>query len=269
VTSLQRDEAGLIAAAALARAFTSRLTVLMIAVHPGSEYLPVAAPLSEVLEDIAKGARGAAAVEREKVRAWLERAEVAFELRDVIVDTAVRQREILAHARHADVSVMTRPGPLARVQEPILHALLFQSGRPVIVVPPEQRRELACARILVAWKPTREAVRAVNDAMPFLGAAQNVVIATVDAQPSPSGHGQAPGWDLAAQLARRGVRAEVRNLDSAGRSDARALLDEAVGIDADMIVLGGYGHARAMEYLLGGVTRELLTGSTIPLFLSH
>jgi nucleotide-binding universal stress UspA family protein len=122
---------------------------------------------------------------------------------------------------------------------------------------------------LVGWNASREAARAIHDALPFLVAARQVVVATVDAAPRPGGHGEAPGFDLAAHLARHGVYVELRNVDGLGRTDGRALLDEAEAIAADMIVIGAYGRSRAEEMLFGGVTRELLRDASVPVFLSH
>jgi nucleotide-binding universal stress UspA family protein len=123
--------------------------------------------------------------------------------------------------------------------------------------------------ILIGWNASREAARAIGDALPILRIAQDVVVATVDAIPAKGGHGPAPGADLAAHLAHHGVKARVRNLDGMGRSHADVLSDEAAALDADLIVIGAYGHSRAEEWLLGGVTRELTEDSKTPLFMSH
>jgi nucleotide-binding universal stress UspA family protein len=112
-------------------------------------------------------------------------------------------------------------------------------------------------------------MRAVSAALPLLRRAEAVAVATVDAVPSSTGHGDAPGRELAGYLARHGVPVEVRNLDSMGRSHARALLDEAQGFGADFVVLGAYGRSRASEFIFGGVTRELLLGSPLPLLMAH
>jgi nucleotide-binding universal stress UspA family protein len=106
-------------------------------------------------------------------------------------------------------------------------------------------------------------------AMPLLKKASVVVIATVDAIPSAAGHGEAPGRELAAHLARHGVIAEVRNLDGLGRAPERALCDEVMAVDADALVIGAYGHSRAQEFVFGGVTRELLSMAPGPLLLAH
>jgi nucleotide-binding universal stress UspA family protein len=123
--------------------------------------------------------------------------------------------------------------------------------------------------MLIAWNASVEATHAVAAAMPLLRSASDVAVATVDAKPTRSGHGEAPGHEVAAHLARHGMRVAVRNVDSAGRSESKALLDDALAFDADVIVMGAYGHSRAREFLFGGVTRDLLATSPIPLLMAH
>jgi nucleotide-binding universal stress UspA family protein len=112
-------------------------------------------------------------------------------------------------------------------------------------------------------------VRAITGSAPLLQAASKVVIATVDATPSPGGHAERPGHELRGYLALHGVTAEVRNVDGLGRTHAKALQDTAIDIDADLMVIGAYGHSRAREIVFGGVTRELLTNGELPLLMAH
>jgi nucleotide-binding universal stress UspA family protein len=269
VVTIEDDEAALIAAGEVAAKCGARPAALIVAIHLASEFAKEARPLSEVLTDIARGSQSQAALEREKILAWLERSPHEFEVRDMTVESALHQDEAVAHARMADLVVMARGHAHAHARRMLLEHVLFRSGRPLLLVPEPPPRERRWDRALIGWSAKPEAVHAVTAALPLLQRAQEVVVATIDAVPSPSGHGQAPGRELAAYLARHGVRVEVRNIDGLGRSEAKALTDEALGFDADMIVMGAYGHSRAQEFLFGGVTRELLAASPIPLFLAH
>ena len=269
--SLEHDMAALKAAAALAHHYGARATALVVAIHPASHFAAEDAPLSEVLADIAKGSQASAAKERARIAAWLEKAPARFEVRDMAVEQAVIDREVIAHALYADLVVLARASPPQenRARRALLEHVVFGSGRPVLLVPGAWRRERTWERIVIGWNAKREAIRAVSDALPLLQAARQVVVATIDAAPSATGHGEAPGWELAAYLARHGVPAEVRNIDGLGRSESKALIDEAIAIDADLIVMGAYGHARVAEFIFGGVTRDLLNASPVPLFLAH
>jgi len=172
-------------------------------------------------------------------------------------------------ARHADLIVVARPDKDdAASAQAILDAALFESGRPVIVVPPDWRPAPLGRHVLVAWKPTREAARALGDADAILAGADRVSVVTVDAGPS-RGYGQQPGADIAAHLAFRGASVELFNLDSADRSEAATIQDHARVVGADLIVMGGYGRPRLSELIFGGVTREMLKTAMIPVLMSH
>jgi nucleotide-binding universal stress UspA family protein len=268
--SLERDEGALRAAELIARVNNAHAKALILSVHPASDFAEPIAPLSVVLEDIARGPQSEAALEQKAIEAWVARSYVSFEIASLSIEAALGGREILAHARHADLIIMTRPAPHGdRAHHTLFETLLFGAGKPVLLVPVNWRGDALGRRILIAWNARREATRAVADAMPFLVGADKVVVATVDALPSGDGHGERPGHDLAAHLARHGVKAEVENLDGLGRSAAERLLETAREMNADMIVMGGYGHARAAEWLLGGATRDMTEMAEIPILLSH
>ena len=267
---LEDDEPTLRAAALLARNFEAHATALILAVHPASTYAQEVAPLSRVLEDLAAGARGAAALDRSKIEAWLDEGSHRFAIRDLLIEHALLRREVLAHARRADLSIVTRTAAPGTAHRDLLDMMLFGSGRPVLLMPLEWRSEQLFDCVVIGWDESSEAARAVHEALPLLQRANDVVIATVDAKRLADSHGVvAPGEDLAVHLARHGVNARVSVMDSMGRSEGRALLDCAITVGADMIVLGAYGHSRAEEWLLGGVTRELTQASPIPLFMAH
>jgi nucleotide-binding universal stress UspA family protein len=266
--ALAEDEAALTAAGEIAAKCNARATALIVAVHLGSEYADKVRPLSEVLIDAAAGSRSHAAVSRKDLVAWLNKRPHDFDIRDVTIESAVDQDQVVAHARMADLVVLARGPEHATARRALLSDVLFKSGRPLLLVP-SVLKERRWDRFVIGWNTSANAVRAVMGAMPLLKTASLVVVATVDAIPSAAGHGEAPGRELAAYLARHGVSAEVRNLDGLGRAPERALCDEAMAVDADALVIGAYGHSRAQEFIFGGVTRELLSAAPVPLLLAH
>lgn len=266
--TLDEDEAALVAAGELAHKFGARAAALIVAVHIDSSFANEARPLSEVLADIATPARSAAARERERIVSWLEKSPHDFERRDLTIEGAVNADEVVAHARLADVVVFARGEAHQRARRSLVDHVLFQAGRPALIVPPAVR-ERTWQSVAIAWNAKAEAMRAVTAALPLLQAAREVCVLTVDAKPSPSGHGEAPGRELAAHLAHRDVQVEVRNVDGGGQDHARVLVREAQSMGADVLVMGAYGHSRAQEFLFGGVTRELLSSAPLPLFLAH
>jgi nucleotide-binding universal stress UspA family protein len=164
---------------------------------------------------------------------------------------------------------MARGSVHQRARRAFLERVLFGAGRPMLLVPEAPVLERAWERFIVGWNASAEAMRAVSASLPLLMRAKEVVVATVDAKPSQAGHAEAPGHELAQHLARHGVKTDVRNLDGRGRSVEAALVDEAVALSADALVIGAYGHSRAREFLFGGVTRALLAHAQLPLLLSH
>lgn len=269
VITLEADEAALTAAGEVAHMFGTRATALIVAVHLASAFAEDQRPFSEVVADIARGSLNEAAQERAKIVDWLEAAVHDFEVRDLTIEAAVEQNEVLAHARVTDLVVMARAKSHAHARKALIEHILFEAGRPLLLVPGERQRTRDWKRILIGWNAKAQSMRAVSSALPLLRRAEAVVVSTVDAIPSSTGHGEGPGRELAAYLARHGVRVEVRNLDSIGRTHARALLDEAQGFAADLMVLGAYGHSRAQEFVFGGVTRELIEGSPLPVLMTH
>ncbi|MDZ4690834.1 universal stress protein [Terricaulis sp.] len=268
VIALEEDEAALCAVAEIADKFDAQPIALILAMHLASSFMDQAAPLSAVLEDLASGSRSHAAQLRSGIAAWLQRAPRPFEVRDLAIESAVNDDRIVAHARLADLTIMAHAASHDRARRAAIEDVLFKSGRPMLVVPARPLKRRSWDRVVIGWNATAESVRAVVGAMPFLAGAKQVVITTVDAKRT-SGATSAPGQELAEYLQRHDVTAEVRNIDGLGRSHGKALLDAAVDIDADLLVIGAYGHSRARELLFGGVTRELLAGSTVPLLMAH
>ena len=171
-----------------------------------------------------------------------------------------------ASARVHDVTVLDADSELLSLTEGILQQALFESGRPVIVAP-EAVHRFACRRVLIAWDGSARAARAVNDALPFLRAAELVQIVSVAGEKDLSN--LTPGAELAPHLERHGVEVTVKNLVTTDGDVAEALRQEADSSEADMIVMGAFVHSRLRELVFGGVTRSMLGKSSIPLFLSH
>jgi len=216
-------------------------------------------------------ARQEADAERKRVEARLARADRPVELRNAEALSRDLGRVAAVHARYADVAVMARPveGAGADLREEIIEGVLFHSGRPALIAPPGWNGTSIGKRVVVAWDASREATRALSEADDILEFAEAVTVLTVDAKPKMFGHGDQPGANIAAHLSRRGLPAEVRNVDSMGRSASLAILDEATALGADLVVMGGYAHSRLRELVFGGATRELLRTATVPLLMAH
>jgi nucleotide-binding universal stress UspA family protein len=171
-------------------------------------------------------------------------------------------------ARRFDLSVLSQPGPDAPNSDMMfVEAALFTSGRPVLVVPYIQRANLKLDRVLVCWDGSRTAARAIADALPFLARAKTTEVVTVT--DSKSQADEIAGADIAKHLARHGLNVELQRIVAGDVDTANVILSHAADTSADFIVMGGYGHSRWREFVLGGVTRGLLSSMTVPTFMSH
>ena len=222
--------------------------------------------LGEMIADAQSQAKTAQA----RLQARLSRTNLAFEQRLSQGQVLTVCDHATVQARHADLTVMARPSQKnTDFRHDVLEAVLMESGRPLLLLPTEWTATGGIGKVFVAWNASRAAARALADAAPFLQSAATIVVATIDARPDYRGHGEAPGVDIATHLARHGLAVDLQNLDSLGAEKGEAILSAAQAAGADLIVLGGYGHARLQQALFGGVTRALINTSPLPLFLSH
>ena len=174
------------------------------------------------------------------------------------------------HAHYVDLIVVpSATGADAAVAHEYFVNLLIGSGRPILVVPPNYHPKAAISRAVIAWQPSRESARAVHDALPLLKAAKSVDILVVDPEIGEFGHGDQPGADIAAHLAKHGLKVQVYVRPRMGHAIAASILQHAQEVGADLLVAGGYGHSRFREFMLGGVTRDLLRLTHLPVLFSH
>jgi nucleotide-binding universal stress UspA family protein len=171
-------------------------------------------------------------------------------------------------ARCFDLAVIGQPEPEKSIpEEAVGEAVLFESGRPVIMVPYIQQHGLKLDRVMVCWDGSRAATRAIADSIPFLQKAKQVEIVIVAGNSAESD--EIPGADLGQHLARHGLEVNVKRLVAPDIDVTSAVLSYAADSSADMIVMGGYGHSRLREFVLGGVTRGILATMTVPTLMSH
>lgn len=144
---------------------------------------------------------------------------------------------------------------------------LFESGRPVVMVPYIQKEGVRLDRVLMCWDGSRTAARAMGDAMPFLARAKQVDVIIVATGRAKSD--EVPGADVGHHLARHGIKVEVKRIVAEDVDVPNTILSYAADVSADFVVMGGYGHSRLREFVLGGATRGILGSMTIPVLMSH
>ena len=185
---------------------------------------------------------------------------------DIIYDSYLSVRNhVVSAARTTDIVILPQPESGLSNELDVFQAILFTSGRPVLMVPQTWNRSATANKIVIAWDGGSCAARAVGDAMSFLENADEVVIACV----APDKSKEIAGADLAAHLARHCKSLRLDELPPVNEDIAQALHEHANNLRADMRVMGAYGHSRLREFILGGVTRDVLEFSDIPVLFSH
>ncbi len=204
---------------------------------------------------------------QQAVKAAEQRHGVSFEWRKVeggIDSTLIEQ------GFYADLVVLSQNTPVTDLEAPLSPMagnILMGTGRPVLLVPNAFKGKTIGRRVLVAWKPGAEATRAVHDALPLLQQAEAVTVMRVNpAAEEPAHH---PGADLATHLVRHGVKVTVTPVQAPDAKAGTAILEQARAMQADLIVMGAYGHSRLRELVFGGVTRQMLETPPLPVLMSR
>ena len=194
-------------------------------------------------------------------------AGISYGLRALTDLPAEAAATVSTSARLYDLTIVLQPKSDRDTYDNIMpQEILFQSGGPVLFIPHTHKGALEPRRIGIAWDGSRLAARAVRDAAPFLAGAQAITIISINEAEAPA---DASAAMLAAHLARHGLAAQIER-SSADHADIQpTILSIAADTGLDLIVMGGYGHSRLQERILGGVTRGMLQSMTVPTLMSH
>lgn len=271
-----RDEAKLRLGAALARQHDAHLTGFcpLELLFPADMSFALGGypdlwALPEFSRQVEEKARARAAGIETAFRELLRREAIAG---DWQFDTGALLPALIGRVQTTDLVVMGQAdpdNPPPAIARTLIEDVLMMSGRPVLLVPFAGIFERIGANVLIGWTRTREAARAVHDALAVIEPGAQVTVLTVE-QPGQTSAGTLPGADIAEHLSRHGVEVSAaRTVTAPGLSPADALLDYASDSAADLLVLGGYGHSRTREMILGGVTRDILRHMTLPVLMSH
>jgi nucleotide-binding universal stress UspA family protein len=255
-------------AVSVAAAFDAHLTGIAFVYDPvipvaSTGYIP-----PEVIETQQRDAQDAAKAAIDRFAAAAARSGVAAEPTMLPASFAGAGEQFGLIARRFDLAIVGQAEPdKAAVEELIAESTLFESGRPVIVVPYIQKTPLKLDRVMVCWDGSRPAARAIADAMPLLERAGQVEVVIVANEAGEKD--EIPGADMGEHLARHGLKVNINRIVDSDVDVADMLLSHAADSSADFIVMGGYGHSRLREFVLGGVTRAILRSMTVPVLMSH
>lgn len=256
-------------AAALAKAWDAHLEVVCYRLHPltsayayGDVVVRTEVDLKATLEE--------AGDLRDFARAELRRAEIASSVEPLATFAESLGAEIAARARFSDLAVLSLPSESVRPRMAglVLDAALFDAHAPVLLLPSGARFAPSGSRVTVGWNDSDAALSSVHRALPLLTEADWVEIVLVDPQGARV-DGFDPGTRLAEMLARHGASVELAELPGTLPRVSEMLMRRVRETGSSLLVLGAYSHSRLREAVLGGVTRDLIEGATVPLFLSR
>ncbi|MFM0136372.1 universal stress protein [Caballeronia grimmiae] len=254
----------------LAKRFDAHVIGLFAVFEPDPRAFTIMAGTADYYEQHAAARREQRATIERLFHAEIRRAGLSGEW----IETHERANDAVPRfARCADLVVVSQDDPTdpeSYVGDHFPETTILASGRPVLIVPYTGFFASVGKHPMVAWNGSREATRAVHDALPFLTMAERVSIVSVATSRSEAPDDRIPGADIAACIARHGIDAEVApNGVASDASVGETLLSRAADLNADLVVMGGYGHARWQELVLGGATRTFLASMTVPVLMSH
>jgi nucleotide-binding universal stress UspA family protein len=231
----------------------------------GGIYVPTASELSQ-----GEGEARGAAVEAQ-VRERLATIDPPLQLVRIDATPEAVGERVAALARASDLFIASRPmdasGPT--LWRNLFERVLFTGGRAVLVVPRGQMCSSRFANVTIAWNGTRQAARALSEAMPFLASAETISVVLINPPLRPAGTEERPGDEVLRYLSRYGKTGTLYRVASNDKRPSDALLSEARRHKAELIVMGGYGKSSLLQWVLGGVSEEILTHGEIPLLMAN
>jgi len=254
----------------LAAAHEAHLIALYAPFQPDTRLLYAASMAPVVWEEKDQLGRIQRTVLEKAFHAGISRNSLAGEWRST---DEYPNRAVPLHARHADLVIAGQfdvEDPDSFVADRFCENLVMSSGRPTLFVPYAGEFPSLGSSVMVCWDGSREATRAIHDALPLLKRASRVNIVTVNALKNQDADARIPGADIATVIARHGVKAQIVEIEGVtGLRFGELLLSQASDLNADLIVMGAFAHARWQELILGGVTRTLFKSMTVPVLMSH
>ena len=254
-----------VSAAAALQAHLTGIAFIYDPVVPvsGTGYIP-----AEVIESQEADNETAAKAAIKKFLMATDRAGISADPLTISASLAGAGDKFARMARRFDLAIVGQAQPETSTLEEIIgETTLFESGRPVILVPYIQKAAFKLDNVMVCWDGSRPAARAIGDAMPLLVKAGGVEIVIVTKERGKQD--EIEGVDMGQHLARHGVKVEVHRIPGGDIDVADALLSHAADSGTDFIVMGGYGHSRFREFVLGGVTHSIFRSMTVPVLMSH
>jgi nucleotide-binding universal stress UspA family protein len=270
VVGVEQDDVEIDRAVGIAEGLGAHLSLLVLGVAPPPPSSPYGVVSNDIWASEIRDGQGSARERAEAIEARLRERGLSFSAQSHYVDRGTIATLVARFARYADLTLITPEiEGVELMQSWVINGALFESGRPVLLLPRGACAFPVARRILIAWDASVEASKAVLDAIGLMRKAEAVYAVLIDPVPSFEGHGPEPGADLAAYLARHDVSLDVRRLPKEGKEVAEILQRAAIDLGADLIVMGGFGHSRLRQRIFGGTTTSTLRETRVPVLMAH
>jgi nucleotide-binding universal stress UspA family protein len=254
-------------AISVAREFDAHLAAVAFAYEAITPAMTVDGVPPVWFDEMLKEAEASAKIAVDKFTEASRRSGISAEAQSLTATYAGAAQRFSQIARRFDLAIVRQSEADKETADPlILQAALFDSGRPLLALPYIQKGGIMLNRVMVCWDGSRSAARAVGDAMPFLKRAKAIEVVVVGDRVK---SGDTATIGLVQHFDRHGVKAQVKEIIASDVDVGNMLLSHAADSSADFMVMGGYGHSRLREFVLGGVTRTILATMTIPTLMSH
>jgi nucleotide-binding universal stress UspA family protein len=206
----------------------------------------------------------------EEIREILSRSGLSYDVQDIYTEYSFAREDIAERALYADVVLVGRQACKdEKLRKRVMDGALFDTPTPVIINRGRRPLPSTSKSIVLAWDSSDEASRAARQALDLLKTADCVYVTMIDPVSRERLNGEEPGADIASFLSRHGVKVQVDRLASGGNTADEMLRQHAMDVNADLIVMGAYNHPRWQQTLLGGVTRNMIEQSSVPVFMAH
>lgn len=259
------------AALDIAQAHDAHLAALITASNPDLPLYGFAGMSAGVINALEQQLGSEIARVRQDHEAACDRRGMGSDVRVAQAYEAEVSEAIALHGRHADLLVMRQSEPSRRRAggAEVIADVVLAAGRPVLTIPYTGAPERIGRKVLVGWDGSREAARALSDAMPLIRNAEKVDVLVINPEKRRGQHGEVPGADISLHLARHGLTVELDQEHNNTVDPANLILSRAADIGSDLLVMGAFAHSRIQQAFFGGVTRTILEEMTLPVLLSH
>ncbi len=270
VVGVDRNDAEVDRAAGIAEALGAHLSVLVLGIAPPPPSSPYGVVSNDIWSSEIREGQSVAQARAVAVESRLAARDLSTSVQSQYIDRATVATLVARFARYADVTLISPQAEgVDLMQSWVTNGALFESGRPVVLLPPGPVVFPKIRRVMIAWDASVEASKAVRDSIELMQGAEEVYAVLIDPVPSFEGHGPEPGADLATYLGRHGISLQVHRMPKEGREVADILQRAANDMAVDLIVMGGFGHSRLRQRIFGGTTTSMIKETAAPVLMAH